>query len=724
MAAPTLEFPAEIVTKALVRYVDLPGVARQLALITLDNGFDHTRPNTLGPGGLASLDAAMDEISAHEPGVAAIAVTGKPFIFCVGADLSFRSSITDASLIRPLIFELGQLGHRVMHRVGTGQVGDRRVPTFALVNGAAMGGGLELALHCDYRTLSSDAAAIAFPEVFLGLVPAWGGTQLLANLIGADAAVTVIVENALSQNRMLKPAQVASLGIVDLLLEPADFLEESLRWVGSVLRGETDPKGARTPVERGAPWAAAVARGRQIADARLHGAAPAPYRAVELIALAETVSLDDGFAAEDTVLADLGASEELAASLYAFDLVQKRAKRPVGGPDKSLARPVTKVGVVGAGLMAAQLGLLFAQRLEVPVVLTDLDQARLDQGVGYVHDEIDKLLMRKRVSPDAATRLKALVTGSLTKDAFADADLVIEAVFEDLKVKKQVLAEVEAVVSPQALLLTNTSSLSVSAMAADLKHPERVAGLHFFNPVAVLPLVEVVKAAATDDPSVATALAVAKTLRKNAVLVADAPAFVVNRLLTRFMGEVLAGVESGTPIDVADGALAPLGLPMSPLVLLSLVGPAVALHVATTLHADLGDRFRDPAGLARMVAAGKTSVYAPDGSVDEEVAGLIRAEPTGGTGSSGTGSSGTGSSGAALTGEQVRENALTALAGEIRLLLDEKVVAEAADVDLCMILGAGWPFHLGGITPYLDRSGVSTKATGARFAPRGIATLP
>ncbi len=716
--APKLDYPDEVVTRALVRYLDLPGVAGPLALITLDNGFDHTRPNTFGPGGLYALDAAMDDITAHQPGVAAVAVTGKPFIFSVGADLSYRSSIPATTDVRPRLLELGRLGHRVLRRVGAGQLGDRRVPTFALVNGAAMGGGLELALHCDYRTMSTDVAAVALPEVALGLVPAWGGTQLLAPLIGADRAVTVIIENPLSQNRMLKPAQATELGIVDRLLEPADFLEESLRWAGAVLRGETDPTATRPRVERGAAWAAAVARGRQLADARLHGAAPAPYRALDLIESAETSGLGDGsaalaaleagFAAEDEVLADLGAGEELQASLYAFDLVQKRAKRPVGGPDRSLARPVTKVGVVGAGLMAAQLALLFAQRLEVPVVLTDLDAGRLDKGVGHVHDEIDGLLLRGRIGPDAATRLKTLVTGSLTKDAFADADLVIEAVFEDLKIKKQVLAEVEAVVGPEALLLTNTSSLSVTAMAADLTHPERVAGLHFFNPVAVLPLVEVVRAAKTDDASVATTLAVAKKLRKNAVLVADAPAFVVNRLLTRFMGEVLAGVESGTPIAVADQALEPLGLPMSPLVLLSLVGPAVALHVAQTLHGEFGDRFRDPAGLARMVAAGRTSVYQADGTVDEEVATQIR----------------TGPGGTALTGDQVRENALEALAQEIRLLLDEKVVAAPQDVDLCMILGAGWPFHLGGITPFLDRSGVSERVTGGRFTPPGVATLP
>src|SRR6202044_330862 len=247
---------------------------------------------------------------------------------------------------------------------------------------------------------------------------------------------------------------------------------------------------------------------RLFVDGKVHGAAPAPYRALDLVAAARTASRDEGFAAEDDALADLLLSDELRAGLYAFDLVQKRAKRPAGAPDRALARKVPKVGIVGAGLMAAQIALLFVRRLQVPVVMTDLDQARVDSGVGYVHAEIDKQLSRGRISPDAANRHKALITGAVTKDGFADADFVIEAVFEELNVKRQVFAEVEAVVSETCVLATNTSSLSVTAMAAGLAHPGRVVGFHFFNPVAVLPLVEVVRGAATDDAALATALAV------------------------------------------------------------------------------------------------------------------------------------------------------------------------------------------------------------------------
>ena len=702
-AAVALGTAAEVVTHAHVRYVGVSGLSGEVALITLDNGLDHTRPSTFGLAGLTELGAALDDIEARTPAVRAVAVTGKPFIFAVGADLSGVPLITG----REQAAEIGALGHRVFRRFK-----DSAVPTFAFVNGAALGGGVELALHCHYRTVSAGVGALALPECFLGLVPGWGGTQLLPNLIGADKAVTVIIENPLNQNRMLKAAQAKDLGIADVLFAPADFLEESLRWLAGVLAG--DIVVDRPEVDRGDAWQAALARGRTIADLKSGGHAPAPYRALELLALAENGTGDDAFtagtAAEDEALADLLMSDELRAGLYAFDLVQKRAKRPAGAPSPGLARPVTKVGVVGAGLMASQLAMLFVQRLEVPVVLTDVDQARVDKGVGYVHAEVDTLLRKRRVSPDKANRLKALVSGSLSKDAFADADFVIEAVFEELGVKQTVIAEVEAVVSPQCVLATNTSSLSITEMAAGLAHPERVVGFHFFNPVAVLPLLEVVRGAATDDATLATAFAVGKTLRKSCVLVRDSPAFVFNRLVTRSLGEVIGAVDDGTPFEVADQAVAELGMPLSPFVLLQLVGPAVALHTAESLHAAYPDRFGASAGFAALVAAGQGAIYqwGADGrpSVDPQVQALW---PQGAT---------------PLTGAEVLGRARDALAEEIRMLLDDGVVAAPEDVDLCLLLGGGWGFWNGGITPYLDRTGVSERVTGRRFLDPGVASLP
>jgi 3-hydroxyacyl-CoA dehydrogenase/enoyl-CoA hydratase/carnithine racemase len=684
------QFADEVVTKALLRWVCVPGLAKPAALITLDNGFDHTKPNTFGPGGLASLNGAIDEALAGDPSF--VAVTGKPYIFSVGADLTGVPRLRT----RDEAVEIGRLGHAVFAKFR-----HATVPTFAFVNGAAMGGGLELALHCHYRTISHGATAIALPEVSLGLVPGWGGTQLLPNLIGPINAATVIVQNPLQQNKMLTATEAHGLGISDALFEAADFLERSLEWAASVVSGQTTVD--RPAVDRDG-WDGVVQFATAMLDERLHRAAPAPYRALELVGLARTADLSTGGAAEDEALADLIFSEELRSGLYSFDLVQSRARRPVGAPSSQLARTVTKVGIVGAGLMASQLALLFVRRLEVPVVLTDLDQARVDKGVSYVHTEIEKLIARGRLDAGKAAKLTGLVSGTVDKAEFADAELVVEAVFEDLGVKKQVWAELEKIVTAECVLATNTSSLSVSAMAADLEHPERVVGLHFFNPVAIMPLLEIVRGERTDDASLATAFAVGKALRKSCVLVKDAPAFVVNRVLTRFLGEIFAAVDAGTPPAVADAALDELGLPMRPLTLLQLVGPAIAYHVGATLHEAFPDRFAVSENMRRLAESGLPLLV--DGALNPKL--IARLE---------VGSS-------PFTGEQLRDRALTALAQEIRLMLDEGVVAEAQDIDLCLLLGAGWPFHLGGITPYLDRSGIAERVTGQRFLGKGVATLP
>lgn len=688
----------ELVTSTHVQHVALPG-GRTLALLTIDNGHDHTKPTVLGPIGLFGLADAVDGLrDAIVAGrIDAVAVTGKPFVFAAGADLKGAARI----VTRTHALGIAQLGHDVFRRFG-----ELGVPTFGFVNGAALGGGLELPLNCTYRTLSSGVTAIALPECFLGLVPGWGGAYLLPRLIGAERALQVILGNPLSQNRMLRAEQAYALGIADVLLEPADFLERSIAWAASVVGGETVVERVDHTVDA-AGWDAAVAAARDFVDAKLAGAAPAPYRALDLVGAARTRSRDEGFAAEDDTLADLLISNEFRAGLYAFDLVQRRAKRPVADPGKALARPVTKVGLVGAGLMASQLALLIARHLDVPVVMSDLDTEKVERGLGFVAAEIDKLLAKGRISGDTGNRMKAAVTGTTDLADFADADLVIEAVFERLDVKQQVLTQLEAVVTPECVLATNTSSLSIAEMSAGLAHPERVVGIHFFNPVAVMPLVEVIRSKATDDATAATAFAFAASLRKSCVGVADAPGFVVNRLLMRFIGDITGALDTGTDPAVADQALAPLGLPMSPLVLVQLVGPAVAMHASQTMVDAFPDRFTVADNLRRIVDAGLPGVWSWDGAgkpyLSEETRAVLEFGDS------------------PETGEELRARALNALAQEIRFMLDEGVVAEPADIDLCMLLGAGWPFHLGGITPYLDREGISERATGSRFLAPGVA---
>lgn len=698
----TATFPNEVITKTLARDIELPGGTGTFVLITLDNGFDHTKPNTFGPATLAGLSEVLGMVRARaEAGeIVGVGVTGKPFIFAVGADLTGVPKVTT----REQALAIGQLGHRTFEQLRT-----LPVPTFAFINGAAMGGGVEIALSAAYRSISAGVPAVALPECFLGLVPGWGGCYLLPNLIGVGNALRVIIENPLNTNRMLKGPQAFELGIADALFEPVTFLEDSLAWAAEIITGKIVVD--RPAIDREeATWEGAVTAAEGLVRAKTGGAAPAPLRALGLVSAARTATREAAYSAEDNALADLLMGDELRASLYSFDLVQKRAKRPAGAPDRSLARPITKVGIVGAGLMASQLALLFAQRLEVPIVMTDLDQDRVDKGLGYVGAEIDKLLARGRLKPDRANRLKALVSGSTNKGDFADADFVIEAVFEEITVKKQVFADVEAVVGVDCVLATNTSSLSITEMAADLKNPERVVGFHFFNPVAVMPLLEIIKGRKTDDTSLATAFATGALLKKTTILVNDSPSFIANRLLGRFMGEVGRIVDEGTPLEVADRAFAGVA-PMPPFVLLGLVGPAIALHNNESLHGAFPDRFYVSESLRRLVAAGKPGFYIyPEGKpvLDPDVVALMEVplNPV------------------ILDPGQVREQVLSALAQEARLMLDEGVVAAPMDIDLAMITGAGFAFWNGGLTPLLDRTGISEKVTGRRFLPEGVASVP
>ena len=691
--------PEEVITLALVRDVDLAafGGSGSMALITLDNGRDHNRPNTFGPASLASLNAAITEAISRKP--VAMAITGKPFIFAAGVDLSAVGYIQN----RDQSLAIGKIGHDVFRRLD-----ECGIPTFAFVNGLALGGGLEVALHCKYRTLASTAFT-GLPEVFLGLVPGWGGATILPKLIGPERAVQVIMLNALNNNTMMKAKDALKLGVVDAVFEPADFIERSIAFATSILSGATTIE--RKDYSNDPGWESALTTGRAAALKKYGGAEIAsPMTALKLIAEAKSNTRGAGFDAEDAALADLTMSDALRASLYAFNLIQKKRKKVEGAPKPALARKVTKVGVVGAGLMASQLALLLLRNLKCPVVMTDIDQERADKGVAWVKNELVKAVEKKRMSPEAAQRLSLLITGSADQSVFAGCDFIIEAIFEELSLKQELFKKLESIISPECVLATNTSSLSVEKMSQGLKNPERVVGFHFFNPVAVMPLLEVARTSTTDDATTATAIAVGKELKKVMIICKDAPGFVVNRLLTRFMGEITDAVDEGTPPAVADSAMSSIGFPMSPFQLLDLVGPGVGLHVSKTLHNNLGPRYRISPTMQAMVDQGVRNFYVKneDGTVTANPTALALI-PKGDSPS---------------TPEQVRTRALTALASEARMMLDEGVVATAAEIDFCMLMGAGWPMHLGGILPYLDRSGISDSVCGSRFHPAGVASLP
>jgi len=580
--------------------------AGTVALVTIDNGEDHRVPTTLGRSAFESAISVIDELERGD--WTAAVITGKPFVFCVGADIDELGRVEDPR-------EGIRAGHGLFSRIHA-----LPFPTVAAINGACLGGGLELALHCTARTISSDVRHVGFPEVALSIIPGWGGTQLLPRLIGPEAAARVIVLNPLRQNRLLRAKEAFELGIADRLLSPVEFVDESLAFARTLAIERSDPDWS--DLETG------VRKTRAKVDDAVHGATRAPYVALDLIAGARDWTIDEGYAAEEDAMTELLVSPQARAAAYAFTVVERRSKRPPNLPE-ARPRAVTKVGIVGAGLMATQLATLFLERLQVPLVLRDIEQSRVDAALESIRSE---------VKPFLAT----IVDGGTGWEQFEGCDLVLEAVFEDMDVKREVLADVRRI-APDAILATNTSSLSVEGMGADV-------GLHFFNPVAVMPLVEIARTATTTDEQLATAWEVVRQLRKRGVLVGDAPGFVVNRLLTRMTVVLMDAIESGNTVEEVDEAILSLGMPMAPSVLREMVGPAVAQHVLETMHASWPERFP----VAPATGGGRR------------------------------------------TQEQIRDAALEAVADEVQHVLADGVVDDPADVDACLILGAGWPLFLGG----------------------------
>lgn len=685
----------EVITHSHVRDVRLAS-GKVLALVTLDNGRDYTRPNTLGPKSLLEYAETMDALAARAKAgeIHAVATTGKPWILAAGADLSKVSAITDPAIGKLM----AQLGHYAL-----GKQAELGVPSFVFINGLALGGGLEIALNADYRTVDSSAAALALPEVFLGLIPGWGGAYLLPNLIGIENALRVVIENPLKQNRTLKPADALELGIADVMFGPARYLEQSLTWADGVITGKIKVKRKNEPgaIERTVKWDAAISITEKMLAKRIGRVPRSPYAALELLKKAKSGTKAQGFAREDDMLAELISSDQLQASMYAFDLVQKRAKKPAGAPDPKLARPVTKVGVLGAGYMASQIATLFARRLKVPVVLTDLDQAHVDAAIERIRGEFASLAEKGRISRDEQNQLSALISGTVDKADFADCDWVIEAVFEELEVKQTVFSQVEPFLAEDAIIATNTSSLSVEQIGAKLKHPERLVGFHFFTPVAVMPLIEVIRTPHTNEQALSTAMVIAKKLRKNAVITADTPGFVVNRLLAVLLGEAMRAVDEGTDFATVDEAMAPLGLPMSPSVLLDLVGLKVGAHVLDTHHKAFPDRFYASENLHKLAEYGTLLEKDAKGNVKGFDKGAMKIVAGGSK---------------PQKADVILTRLQDALANETHLMLTENpVVSAPEDIDLCMILGAGFPFQMGGLTPYLDRVGASQRVFGDTF---------
>ena len=689
----------EHVTRVLVEDVDHPALGA-VAVLRFAPAEGSTRPATLGPRSVdavvAAVGAALDRAEAGEIG--AIAMTGQGRVFLAGADLAMFADPAATEAVGPMTDAV----HALHLRVRTSAV-----PILAHLGGVALGGGLEVALMADVRTAAPGVRGIGLPETSLGILPGWGGTTLLQSVVGAETAVRMILEDP-ARDRQLSAEAALEAGLVDAL---AEDLPAALDAFAGILRERGLLPGGEASIARPSPLPAAGSAAAAALEAALaapHGhaetrlgwadrlaaqGAPAVRRAADLLAQLPGSSLEDALAREAAALVELIGSDGAAGSLYAAELLRrgKPSRTPVEG-----ARELRTVGVAGAGLMASQIAAQLAAGLQVPVILRDLDADIAQKGLEHARG-----ILEKAGAGAAAPLLSA--TGAV--EDLAGCDLVLEAVPEVMRIKQQVLAELEAQLAPTAILASNTSSLSLATMAEHLRHPERVLGLHFFNPVAKMPLVEVIHTAATDEAALATGLEVVRRLRKFAVRSADAPGFIVNRLLFRVLGEVFASLDAGADPQRVDASLDPMGMPMRPLALLDLVGHAVADHVGRVLAEELGERFHASPGLSAMVERGEPFTErdpaGPHPAVRPEVAEVFAGASDG--------------SGGGAVGQDLLDRVRDGLAEEIRRMLEEGVVQDVSQIDLALILGAGFPRHRGGITVHLDQCGASQRAGGGPF---------
>ncbi|MCL6424437.1 3-hydroxyacyl-CoA dehydrogenase NAD-binding domain-containing protein [Brachybacterium sp. JHP9] len=680
-----------------------------VAVLTFAPQEGSSRPATLGPQSLEAIARALETaISRAEAGeIQALALTGTDRVFLAGADLAMFADDTASRAVSAMTDRAHAL-----------QVAMRAipVPVLAHLNGATLGGGLEVALMADIRTAAPGVRGIGVPETSLGILPGWGGTTLLTSVVGPENGVRMILEDP-ARDTQLSASAAQELGLVDALAGDLDAALDVL--AARMAAGDLEPSARPDPIPAAdseearalraaldAPHSPAESR-REWAQRMREAGAPALSRAVGLLDALPGRTLPEALAAEAEGLLELVASDGAAGSLYAAELLRrgKPGRTPVEG-----ARAIRKVGVAGAGLMASQIAAQLALGLQVPVVLRDLDEQIAQKGLAHAREVIAQAAAKGALTEDAAQQVAGLLSATVDVADLADCDLVLEAVPEVLAIKKSVFAELEGVLAEDALLVTNTSSLSVAAMSADLAHPERVVGLHFFNPVAKMPLVEVINAPATNEVTLATGREVVRRCRKFAVESADAPGFIVNRLLFRVLCEVLASVDAGADPAEVDASIDEMGLPMRPFALLDLVGTGVADHVGRVLAEELGTtRFPISKGLAAMVEQKKSfTVRAKDQvhpAVSDEVAPVFAAA------NEGAEETGAG----APVGPDLLAAVQRGLAEEVGLMLSEGVVERPEQIDLAMILGAGYPRHRGGLTPYLDQCGAAQDATGSRF---------
>ena len=679
--------------------------ATGLELVIADDGFARlelnlpdSRVNKLTADVMRALDVALASLEGQERVRGLVILSRKEGNWIAGADVEEIRRLSTAEEAR----QLSATGQRVFTRLAR-----LSVPSVAAIDGACLGGGLELALACTLRVAStSPRTLLGLPEVRLGIIPGFGGTQRLPRLLGLPAATDLILSG-----RSLTAPEADRLGLVDRIC-PSEYVERvALGTLEEALRSGMRPFRARRAARRSRGewvltfpplrrlWFSWV---RRLTQRRTEGHYPAPLAALRAIEAAVSQPRERGMDLEARLLGEMAVTD-VSRHLVSLFFLGQAGKRDTGvGREDIRPRPVTKAAVLGAGAMGGGIALALAQSA-LDVRMKDVDAPSLARGMGAAAGVVREQVRRRRLDPLEAARSLARIGPTLGYDGFRSCALVVEAVLEDPDLKRTVLAEVEAVIPAEAIIASNTSSLSIESMAAGLKRPDRLAGWHFFNPVHRMPLVEVVRARDTSDEAIVTLVALTRRIGKTPLVVRDRPGFLVNRLLMIYMMEAIRVLEEGARIEHLDGALRRFGMPMGPVALFDQVGIDVAAKVAGVLGAAFPQQDLRPAVLQRLLEAGRKGKKSGLGfyrhpargpaSVDRRVYALI------------------GTDGHALPPvEDLQDRLILPMINEACRVLDENVVRQVSDVDVGMIFGAGFPAFRGGLLRHADSLGARAVA--------------
>lgn len=668
--------------------------------------FDDTarKVNLLDSASLAALREALAALRARSDGAfprALVIASGKEGQFIAGADVHEFDRVENPKDAAARVRDAQHLFQ---------SVAELPYPTVAAINGPCLGGGTELALACRHRVAAGGrGVSIGLPEVMLGILPGFGGTTRLPRLVGLPAALDLLLTG-----RALDPRRALRTGLVDAVLPHQNFETRVLQWTEALLAAGRPPRRQAPPPAARILQAIPPLRATVLSEARkkvlreTHGNYPAPLEILRVVGASWGKPVARALERERDAVSKLLFTPE-SRNLRRIFVLGEDAKRR---PETPAARPVARAAVIGAGVMGGEIAFLLSRR-GVRARLRDLQPAPILRSLAHARSLYDREVQRRRMTRAEMEQAAGRIEPALDLAGLSRVDLVLEAIVEDLAVKQTLLRELEGVVPERCVLATNTSSLSVEAMARGLRHPERVIGMHFFNPATRMPLVEVIRTPVSDPAAVQSVVALARRLGKTPVLVADAPGFLVNRILMPYLVEAVGLVERGQAVQEIDRALLRFGMPMGPLALLDEIGLDVARKVAHVLEESFHGRMPSTTLLDRLSAAG--AMGKKSGLGFYRYADGKRREVNPVVAAVGGGAHAEGS-------EEIANRLVDAMVNEAALALEERVVERAAEVDLAMVMGTGFPPFRGGLLRHADTAGVGTIVE--RLAKRQQAGAP